>query len=410
MTGKAIEPERSIVETRGVRMVDGSGQAVPVRVFEQPDLEAIRVAITEADVTQGIGRPRGCWRTADNPLLVILAADVVTPLPVTRLLTWDDMQLPLPLRMAARSIVLANAAHVAIAYPDLCATTEAAKKALQREPIDMAAILAHRPDMIAVQYLSVGAGCKPAAAWLDRRWHPDPAASLTKILGALAWCRVGGELNTRSEQVMEQSTVERMVERGAVFMNAAHAYRAHAGMWPSLEAARKEFQRQVDVLRSGTKNRGPGHSPSIRLLLGECPQPPLKCPTPQNPCSPLEGWTYQPSGRGPKAAIVWINRAVIENPAAWLAERLGSLAMCEPMSPAASPAPVDDLAVAAAEPVTVDHSRSDPALFFRSKALIPPDAWVPDIIVRMKLRDVPKSATMCVWMARKRAVAVELSG
>lgn len=53
-------------------MADGTGAAIKVRVFDDPTLEAMRTAITEAEITQAVGRGRGVTRNGDNPLEVWL--------------------------------------------------------------------------------------------------------------------------------------------------------------------------------------------------------------------------------------------------------------------------------------------------------------------------------------------------
>ena len=59
VTGRPIAAESGQVETRGALMADGTGAAINVRVYADPDLEAVRSAITDAEVVQSIGRGRG---------------------------------------------------------------------------------------------------------------------------------------------------------------------------------------------------------------------------------------------------------------------------------------------------------------------------------------------------------------
>jgi hypothetical protein len=133
LTGRAIEPDPGQVETRGVLMADGTGAPVNVRVYADPDLEALRAAITDAEVIQAVGRGRGVNRDADTPLAVFVLADVVLPLPVARLVRWPHVRPYVMGRMLARGAVLFSPSDAARAYPDLFPSTEAAKKALQRQ-------------------------------------------------------------------------------------------------------------------------------------------------------------------------------------------------------------------------------------------------------------------------------------
>lgn len=132
VTGRPIAAEAGHTETRGALMEDGTGAAIDVRVYADPDLDAIRAAITDAEVVQAIGRGRGVNRTAETPLDVFVFADVVLPLPVTRLVRWEDIRPNVLERMAARGAVLLSPSDASKAYPDLFLTPDAARMALKR--------------------------------------------------------------------------------------------------------------------------------------------------------------------------------------------------------------------------------------------------------------------------------------
>jgi putative DNA primase/helicase len=132
LTGKFIARENPEVETLGQRVADGSGAAIKVRRYANPDLEALRLAITDAEVLQAAGRGRAVNRTAETPLTMFIMADVVVPMPVRRIARWADMRLSAHQRMAARGLVSDSPTDAARLYPDLFPSAEAAKKALQR--------------------------------------------------------------------------------------------------------------------------------------------------------------------------------------------------------------------------------------------------------------------------------------
>jgi hypothetical protein len=132
LTGRAIAPEDGHVESRGVLMADGTGAALNVRVYAEPTLEALRVAITDAEVIQAIGRGRGVNRDGNSPLSVFVFADVVLPLPVARLVRWVDIGPDVIGRMIARGVALFSPADAAKAYPDLFPSPDAARMALKR--------------------------------------------------------------------------------------------------------------------------------------------------------------------------------------------------------------------------------------------------------------------------------------
>jgi hypothetical protein len=136
LTGRPIPLESGQVETRGVLMADGTGAGINVRAYADPDLEALRVAITEAEIIQAVGRGRGVNRTADNPLAVFVLADVTLPLPVTRLCRWADVRPDVMARMLARGVVFFGPADAARAYPDLFVTPKAAEHGIGRAKAD----------------------------------------------------------------------------------------------------------------------------------------------------------------------------------------------------------------------------------------------------------------------------------
>ena len=133
LTGRPIAPETPHQTTRGVLMADGKGMAINVRAYHDPDLEAVRAAVTDAEIVQAVGRGRGVNRDADKPLTVWLLADVVTPLPVDNLVRWEDVRLSPMARMLARGTVLLSPRDAAIVYPWLFPSEEAARKAIVRE-------------------------------------------------------------------------------------------------------------------------------------------------------------------------------------------------------------------------------------------------------------------------------------
>ena len=103
-----------------------------VRVYDDPDLEALRVAITDAEILQAIGRGRGVNRTADAPLTVWLMADVLVSLPVDHLVQWADVRLSLVQRMLAHGAILLSPTDAAREYPDLFKSAQTARKGIER--------------------------------------------------------------------------------------------------------------------------------------------------------------------------------------------------------------------------------------------------------------------------------------
>jgi hypothetical protein len=132
LTGRPIPLEDPVRALRGVLMADGSGIEIEITRFNNPDLEMIRAAITDAAAIQAVGRGRGLNREAGNPLTVWVMADVIVPWPVSDISRWNDVALNPVERMAARKAALMGATDAAKAYPDLFPNREAASKAIFR--------------------------------------------------------------------------------------------------------------------------------------------------------------------------------------------------------------------------------------------------------------------------------------
>ena len=192
LTGRAIAPEAGQVETRGALMVDGSGAAMNVRTYRDATMEALRVAITEAEIIQTIGRARGVNRTAANPLKVWLHADVAISLPITRMVRWADIRLNVMERMASRGLVLFGAADASRIYTDLFPTPKAAEHAISRAkgdfpPKPLGVIYLGEwggNRFLEVSYRPAGRGQQNRRAWVAENRLEALGEWLTERLGA----------------------------------------------------------------------------------------------------------------------------------------------------------------------------------------------------------------------------------
>ena len=203
LTGRPIPAESGRMETRGALMADGTGAAIKVRTYADTDLEALRVAITDAEVVQGIGRVRAINRTAETPVDVFLMADVVVPLPVHQIVRWDDVRLDVIRRMWARGAILTSPSDAAKGYPDLFPTVEAAKKAMQRTAGSEEGFRGHLPRnlsilgecprnrLVAVTYRPFGRGQQTRTAWVTAARLDAFREWLTELLGDLVIYAVG---------------------------------------------------------------------------------------------------------------------------------------------------------------------------------------------------------------------------
>lgn len=198
LTGEAVPVQEPHLEQRGVLMKDGTGRSIPTRVYADPTLEAIRAAVCDAEVMQAIGRCRAVNRTAENPVLIFLATDVVLPSPVTTLVNWADVRPGVGARMAARGVVLTSPADAICCYPDLFPNAKAAEKAISRNDLISATSpydsLSHKgmsPKYPPIEYRPIGRGQQTRHAWATG--EPAQVAEwLAAKLGPLAFCRPAG--------------------------------------------------------------------------------------------------------------------------------------------------------------------------------------------------------------------------
>src|SRR6476646_5718841 len=182
----------------GQRMSDGTTATLQVRAYADPDLEALRVAITDAAVLQAAGRGRAVNRTAETPLSLFILADVVVPMPVKRIARWADVRLSPHQRMAARGIVTDSPTDAWRLYPDLFPSSQAAKQAFHRGisvtfPYECTLIgECHRNRITEGKYRSHGRGQQLRRMWVSDRRLPTLREEMEEALGPLAMFDVAG--------------------------------------------------------------------------------------------------------------------------------------------------------------------------------------------------------------------------
>ena len=195
LTGQPVVIENSQKETRAIRLADGTGRPIEVRTFDNETAEAVRAAITDAEVIQAIGRARGVNRTADDPVNVWLMADVVTPLVVESVHDWRDLCPGQVDRMACRGLLLTSPADAASVFPDLFPSGEAAKKAFQRVQGGISGTFPYeyliikecpRNQPVEVTYRPQGRGQQTRKAWVREDRLPGLLEWLEERLGRLA--------------------------------------------------------------------------------------------------------------------------------------------------------------------------------------------------------------------------------
>jgi hypothetical protein len=119
-------------ELRGVRMRDGNGRVVRVRVHPDEKAELLRAAICDDEVVQAIGRGRGVNRTVDDPIEVHLLADVALPLVHDEIVTWEAVVPDIVQRMLLVGVAVDSPADAARLHPMLFGSEKQAQKAFER--------------------------------------------------------------------------------------------------------------------------------------------------------------------------------------------------------------------------------------------------------------------------------------
>jgi hypothetical protein len=131
-------PQQMIEAARPIRLKSGAEWAVACRVFEVPEAELIRQAVTEAALVQAIGRARGVNRTEANPVEVYMVLhDTTVPIAVDAVVEFGDLEPTKIDSLIDRGLVPQWGADAAKLYPDLWPTAQAAQKAYRRAGLDV---------------------------------------------------------------------------------------------------------------------------------------------------------------------------------------------------------------------------------------------------------------------------------
>lgn len=171
---------------RGIRLRDGRGIAVDGARHPDERVEIVRWAICEAELVQAIGRGRGVRRTEANPLAIDIITNIVLPIEVDELTTWDAIQPTLAKVMWARGAVPMSFGDMAASYPDLFPSRDAAQKALNRGNPRQTSIESYLLDVCPgfqpIVYRRVGTR-GPAGTLLYDATRIDPVAWFAQHLG-----------------------------------------------------------------------------------------------------------------------------------------------------------------------------------------------------------------------------------
>ncbi len=182
-----------------INLADGGVHALSGEVHADPMAEAVRWSICEGELVQALGRGRGVNRTVETPLEIDLLTDVVLPITVNEVLSWEDVQPTRHDMMAVTGVVLENAADMAKTFPDLWSSHDAARQEKARSVTNCYYRDSYNSKMShsssVVTYRPAGAGQKDRQARFDLDLIADPRAWLQRRLGDLAHFEmVGGDI------------------------------------------------------------------------------------------------------------------------------------------------------------------------------------------------------------------------
>jgi hypothetical protein len=194
------------VEFRGVRGVAG---AAPVEYHPDPLCAALLTQIREAELIQAIDRARLVHRASDRLCKVLVLTNVVLPLTVHQLSTWDALIPDRFTRAAWRGpAVPASYGELARVFPDLWPSAGAVEQDYRRStPYEslIVLLLGKRRGLKRVEYRLPQqrgpwtSGLVAAAA--------DPRAALVSVVGPVAAFRLVGAADPKPERIFKMHEV-----------------------------------------------------------------------------------------------------------------------------------------------------------------------------------------------------------
>jgi hypothetical protein len=138
VTGRYIEHQEYVKEQRGFTMIDGSRRGIEVDKHPDPFCDQVLQMIADDELVQAVGRARGVNRTADNKVQVIVMANRVLPVAVSKVVGSEELY-PNRIEVAlARNegVIVGNANVLSEKHPDLWSTENAYKQDIHRNSLE----------------------------------------------------------------------------------------------------------------------------------------------------------------------------------------------------------------------------------------------------------------------------------
>jgi putative DNA primase/helicase len=161
---------------RGIRLRDGSGIATKGDLHPDPDVEAVRYQICEAELVQALGRGRALNRRAVTPLAADLLFDTAIPVTVDEVLPWRPHS-PL-IETAIDGVMLTAECDLMKLWPTLWPNRQAATRTLKTGVPSL-------PGFQQIEYQLAKPGMNKRVGYFDRAIIADPRAWLEAQLGRL---------------------------------------------------------------------------------------------------------------------------------------------------------------------------------------------------------------------------------
>jgi putative DNA primase/helicase len=161
---------------RGIRLRGGTGVPTKGDQHPDPDVEAIRWQIHEAELVQALGRGRAVNRTAATPLDADLLFDTCLPITVDEVVPWTVPSLLI--ETAIDGVMLTAECDLMKCWPTLWPNRTAASRTLRQG-------IPKLPGFEPVEYQLVWPKMNKRVAYFDRAIISDPRAWLEARLGQL---------------------------------------------------------------------------------------------------------------------------------------------------------------------------------------------------------------------------------